>query len=672
MEYELLKDVIIIFALSIVVIFIFHRIKVPAVIGFLLTGILAGPHGFGLITNFHDIEVLAEIGVILLLFTIGIEFSLKKLLEIKKIVLLGGSLQVFLTGLLAMFIVWKFDLSLNESIFIGFLVSLSSTAIVLKILQDKGEVVTLHGKIAVGILIFQDIIVVPMILVTPLLAGTGGKISTEILYLMIKMLGLGIFLVVFSKWVVPRILFQVAKTQSRELFMLTIIVFGFAVAWLTSSIGLSLALGAFIGGLIISESDYSEQAFGNIIPFRDVFTSFFFVSIGLLLDLNYIVDNPLLVLFVTLGVLFAKTLISGLAAFLMGYPFKTTVLVGLTLSQIGEFSFILSRIGLDNGIFSPESYQLFLSVTVLTIGITPFIINASPGFANILLKLPLPEKLKCGLQNIPETDEVRGMKDHVVIIGYGINGKNVARAAKFASIPHVIIELNPETVKTELDKGELIYYGDATQREILEHAGIREALIIVITIPGPGDARRITALTRQLNPNVHIIIRTRFIEDMKTLFDIGADEVIPEEFETSIEIFTRVLAKYLIPREDIEKLVANVRSDGYEMFRGLSLPPDSYSNEKVNIPNVDIHSLHVCTNAPIIGHPISELDLNGNNLTLLAVSREGKVISTPNKDFIINGNDIYFILGSGADINPILRHFTDSNLTARADCESNV
>lgn len=659
-EYFLLKDVIIIFALSIVVIFLFHRIKVPAIIGFLLTGILAGPDGFRLISSQHDIEILAEIGVILLLFAIGIEFSIKKLLEIKKTVLLGGSLQVVITGLLVMLIVSRLGLPLTESVFIGFLVALSSTAIVLKIMQEKGEIVTLHGKIALGILIFQDIIIVPMILITPLMAGTGGNIGMELLYMILKMLGLGVFMFAFGKWVVPKILFQIAKTQSRELFLLTIIVLGFAVALLTSAIGLSLALGAFIGGLIISESEYSEQAFGNIIPFRDVFTSFFFVSVGLLLDLDFILEQPLLVISVTIAVLLLKVLVSGFVAFVLGYPFRTTVLVGLTLSQIGEFSFILSKIGIDAGIFSMESYQVFLAVTVITIALTPFIINWAPRLADFILKYPIPDRLRNGLRKI-EQKQPESKKNHVIIIGYGINGRNVARAAKFANIPHVIIEMNPETVRTEYDKGKDIHYGDATQKEILEHANIKDALIIVITIPAPADSRIITELARRMNPNIHIIIRTRFIQDTTRLMQLGADEVIPEEFETSIEIFTRVLMKYLIPRDKIEHFISEIRSDTYQMFRSSSVEDPAPLNQlSVNAPEPQINSLHVCKNSEIEEKTLAESELNNKQgISFLAVSRGNKTIAKPGEGFVFKENDIVFLLGSRKAIDSVIDLFRD-------------
>lgn len=571
MESLVFEDVIIIFGLSVLVIYLFHRIKVPAIIGFLLTGILVGPHGFELIKNPHEVEIMAEFGVILLLFTIGIEFSLKNLLRIKRIVLLGGSIQVALTVVVTWFIVYQLGQSFQTALFAGFLVSLSSTAVVLKVLQEKGEFGALHGQTSLGILIFQDLIVVGMILITPVLGHGATGLGPIIFTTLLKGLALLLFVFLGTRYVIPRLLFFITKTQSRELFRITIIVLGFMVAWLTSSIGLSIALGAFIGGLMISESDYAEEAFGNIIPFRDAFASFFFVSIGMLIDVGYIWDHLLMVVTVTLCILLLKTILTGLAAFLLGFPFRSVLITGLSLSQIGEFSFILSEFGIKEGVFPTEWYQLFLSVTVVSMAITPFIIEAAPRFSVFVLRMKLPERLRCGLRNFQEAEVNESMNDHLIIIGYGINGRNVARAARFANIPHIIIEMNPETVREHLVKGEIIHFGDATQEVVLNHASIPEARVLVVTVPNPSDSRRITLLARQLNPNLHIIVRTRLLDEMKTLHDLGADQVIPEEFETSIEIFTRVLSKYQIPNDTIEDFVEKVRFDNYEMFRSLSL-----------------------------------------------------------------------------------------------------
>jgi CPA2 family monovalent cation:H+ antiporter-2 len=341
MVFPLLKDIFIIFGLSIVVLFICLRIKIPAIVGFLITGILAGPHGLGLIQAIHEVEIMSEIGVVLLLFTIGIEFSIKDFLQIKKSVLLGGSVQVFLTIFVFFIIAFKVGQGLSQAVFMGFLMSLSSTAIVLKLLQERAEIESPHGRTSLGILIFQDMAVVPMILLTPLLAGAAGNITESLFILMIKVAGIIALVFISAKWLVPYILYQVTRTRNRELFLLSIVIICLAVAWLTYSLGLSLALGAFLAGLIISESEYSHQALGNILPFRDIFISFFFVAIGMLLNLDFLFQKIGTIALITLGVIILKTLIAGFTTSLLGYPLRTMILVGCALSQVGEFSFVL-------------------------------------------------------------------------------------------------------------------------------------------------------------------------------------------------------------------------------------------------------------------------------------------------------------------------------------------
>jgi CPA2 family monovalent cation:H+ antiporter-2 len=570
MELQLLQDITLVLGLSILVLYVFHKLRIPLIIGFLLSGILAGPHGIGLVTDIHDIEVLAEIGVILLLFTIGIEFSLSNLVRIRKTLLLGGSFQVVLTIAATTAVALWIGNPLNESIFIGFLIALSSTAIVLKLIQDKGELETPHGRTAVGILIFQDLVIVPMILFTPFLAGNAAGGGTTILLMVLKFIAVIIFVILGSRYLVPKVFDLIAKTQSRELFILSVLVIAFLVAFLTSSLGLSLALGAFLAGLMVSESEYSQNVLGNVIPFLHVFTSFFFISIGMMLDVNYVFSDVGNVLIFTAIVLTLKTFIASLAAYILGYPLRTALIVGFTLSQVGEFSFILSKIGIAEGLLSGENYQLFLSVSVLSMAATPFVIIIASRAGEWLSRVPVLSRMTHGIPMASEPEKTE-LKDHTIIIGYGINGRNVSHAARFAKIPHIIIEINPDTVKRERKNGENIFYGDATHEEVLEHAFIKQAKILVITLPGTGDALRITHLARDMNPKLCIIIRTRFILHMEDLFKAGANEVIPEEFETSVEIFTRVLDRYGIEREQIDKLVTDIRSDNYEMFRTLSI-----------------------------------------------------------------------------------------------------
>ena len=394
MEIPLLTDIVIIFGLAVAVLLLFHFLRLPAVVGLLLTGILAGPHGFGLIGAVHEVEVLAEIGVILLLFTIGIEFSFKKLIEIKKQVIVGGVLQVGLTILAVFVIARKIGLSSPEAIFYAFLISLSSTAIVLRLIQERAEVDTPHGRTGLGILLFQDIIIVPMILITPMLAGSQpGEIDSSIILFAAKGLAIVILILVAAKWLMPWLLHQVARTRSKELFLLSVVAICLTIAWLTSNAGLSLALGAFIAGLIISESEYSHQALGNILPFRNVFTSFFFVSIGMLLDTGFLVHNPIIILIASGGVLILKAVIASSAAILLGLPLRSGILTGLSICQVGEFSFILSRTGVEHGLLV-DHYQLFLAVAVLTMAATPFIISLAPRFADRVLQISIPVKLK--------------------------------------------------------------------------------------------------------------------------------------------------------------------------------------------------------------------------------------------------------------------------------------
>ncbi len=658
MEIPLLNDIVIIFGLAIAVLFICHRFRVPAVVGFLLTGVFLGPYGLGLVKAVHEVEIFAEVGIVLLLFTIGIEFSFERLLQIKKSVLMGGSLQVSLTFLATLLIAMHFGLAIGKAVFIGFLVALSSTVIVLRLIQERAEVDTPHGRTTLGILIFQDIIIVPMILLTPLLAGATGNLRGSLFLLLAEGIGLILLVIVSAKWIVPHLLYQIAKTRNQELFLLSVIIICLGVAWLTSRVGLSLALGAFLAGLIISESEYSHQALGNILPFRDVFTTFFFVSIGMMLDVGFLIQQPGFIVIITLSVLVLKAIIAGSVVILLGFPLRTAILAGLALSQIGEFSFILSRAGIEHGLLAGDIYQMFLAVSVLSMAATPFIMILAPRMADIILRLPLPKRLISGFYPV---SEIKGAdrNDHLIIIGFGVNGRNVARAARVAGIPYTIIEMNPETVRSEQAKGEIICYGDATQEAVLQHTNIKEARIVVVAINDPTATRRMAEIIRRLNPKVHLIVRTRYLQELKPLYELGADEVIPEEFETSVEIFTRVLTKYLIPRDEIEKLVAEVRADGYEMLRGLSKTSASLFDLKLQLHDVDISTFRILQGSSLIGKTLAQIELRRlYGVSVVAILRNSQTLSNPDADMPFQFNDVLFVLGSSEKISEAINIFS--------------
>ena len=659
MEMPLLKDLLLIFALAIAVLLVCHRVRVATTVGFLITGVLAGPQGLGLIHGVEEVEVLAEIGVILLLFTIGVEFSLQSLFRIKRLVFLGGSLQVFLTVLVTFLICRQFGLAASRGIFVGFLASLSSTAIVLKLFQERAEIESPHGQTGLGILIFQDIAVVPMMLLTPFLAGKGLQVEGAVWLLILKGFGLLALVLVCAKYVVPEMLYRVARTRSRELFSLTILVICFAVAFLTHRLGLSLALGAFLAGLIISETEYAHETMGNVIPFRDVFTSLFFVSIGMLLDVRFLFAQPGQIGLLAAAVMGVKSGLVLLVVLLLGFPLRTGLLTGLALCQVGEFSFILFMRGAEVGLLGSRFYQLFLDVSVLTMGVTPFMIALAPRIADAIMRLPLPRKVKAGFSERALAASRERLRDHLVIVGYGLNGRNLASAAKMARIPYVVIEMNPQTVRKERKKGEPVHYGDASQQAVLESADIRNARVVVVVISDPVACRRITSTVRKENPKAHIIVRTRFLSEMQSLYDLGANQVVPEEFETSVEILSRVLGRYLVPRDEIEMFVAQARAGGYRMFRSPSTDRACGIDLKAQLPDMDVGTVRVNERSVAAGKSLGEIELRRKyGATLLAISREGAVLSNPDGDTTIRPHDVLLILAHPDSLSKVSRLLT--------------
>lgn len=641
-QIPLLKDILLILGFAVVVVLLFQRLKLPSILGFLVTGIIIGPYGLILIDALYEVELMAEIGVILLLFVIGTEFSLKQLNAIRKTVFLGGTLQVGLTILVATGVFVLLDYSVESSVFIGFLFALSSTAIVLRLLQERNAMHTPHGQIALGILIFQDVIVVPMMLVTPILAGQADNVGREVALLLGKTAIVIAITIVSARYIVPRVFHWIAQTKSKELFLLATVVLCFAVAYLTSEAGLSLALGAFLAGLIVSESEYSHQATSLIIPFREIFTSFFFVSIGMLLDLGFLIDHIGLILLAVVIVMLVKGVIVGLAALALRYPMRTVLITGFTLFQVGEFAFILSKIGITYELLSPEMYQYFLSVSILTMAITPFVLQSGEKWADGILrktgKLPLPTT-----PNNQPTDQ--DWHDHLVIIGYGVNGRNVAQAARLAQIPYVILELNPDTVRKEKAKGENILFGDAIHDHILHQVHIDKARVVVVAISDPQATKQIISAIRQHSQTVHLIIRTRFIKETEELMRLGANEVIPEEFETSVEIFSRVLYRFLVPLDQIGSWVDDIRRDNYSMLRPGGLPKVPAS--AAHLPDFNISCVRVqADSGKVVNKALADSHVRQIfGVTVLAIERNEELIADIDADETIRQHDLVYVSG---------------------------
>ncbi len=667
MELEFLKSLVLIFGVSAIVVFALGRLRIPSVVGFLVAGVLLGPYGLKLIRDVESIELFAEIGVILLMFTIGLEFSLKNLVHLRSQVMKEGALQVLLTtGIITILSLIFLEQGLNMAVFDGFLVALSSTAIVMKLLMERAELSSPHGRSSLGILIFQDLCVVPFMLLIPVLSGNGGGIGKIFITLFKAIIVVG--LIIFSaRWTVPFILHEVVKSKSRELFVITIILLCTGTAFLTSKLGLSLALGAFIAGIVISESEYASQAISDILPFKESFTGLFFISVGMLMDINFLFSNAGMVMGVVVAILSLKTLTGLFSGIMAGQSFRISLMTGLYISQIGEFSFVLALAGRTSGLITENSYQLFISASVLSMLITPFIIMASPAFSEYLLR-KLPVKSFETLRRRKEKETYPSKRsEHVIIIGFGLNGSNLARVLRSADIPYVILELNPVTVKRWQKRGEPIYYGDGTSAEILHKMGVKRARVLVVAISDASATRRIVQIARHENPSLHIIVRTRYVREVDDLIKLGANEVIPEEFETSIEIFSRVLHHYHVPVNVITEHIENIRQNSYSALRSIELPVKQLAERHEFLKEIETETYLIKSGSQISGHSLKELHLRGETgVTVIAIQRGGEFYQNPPAEFVLNEGDVLLMIGKKKDLKKALEYLeSDRFLVAK-------
>lgn len=548
----LLKDIVVMFGLAVAVALVCHKLKIPTVVGLIVTGVIAGPHGLGLTTEIDAVEMLAEIGVIFLLFTIGLEFSIASIGHVKRLFFAGGPLQVGVTALAVTGLSLSLGVNAQQAILFGLVASLSSTAIILRLLQERSELSSPHGKGTMAILIFQDIAFVPMMLVVPFLAGVDAdNVWREVGILVLKVALIWLAIGLAAPRLVPRLLTRIARTRSNELFLLSIGVLCFFVAWLTSLAGLSLALGAFLAGLILSDSEHSHRALENVLPFRDVFSSFFFVSMGMLLDAGYVTAHLPAVLGMTFLIMVIKAFVTTGVMLGVGLPYRVSTMTGLSLAQAGEFSLLLLSAALGVSLIDRDAYQFVLAVCLFSMAAAPFVVNATARLADFGARTPLPIKVREGRYFITSDADDR-MKDHIVIVGYGVIGAMVGHSARLCDIQYEVIEISYDVVQEQRSRGVPIFYGDATQEASLVKANIKDARVCVVAIPDPVGTARVVSLVRRLNPDVVIVARVRYVRDMARLYALGASEVVSEETEASIKMFTLVLEKYGVAPDVIE------------------------------------------------------------------------------------------------------------------------
>jgi len=650
---QIIQDLALLLLVSLPINVLFHRIRLPSIMGFLIAGILIGPHGMGWIGDPSSVENLAEIGIILLLFIIGLEFSISQLLKNMASIVSAGFLQMGLT-IGAWYLIQTYFLgdSGSVSLALAMIIALSSTAIVLKMVTDRAELDTLHGRTSVGILLFQDLCVVPLMLMIPLLANSGETSSMDFVTAFGKAFAAVAGIFFLSRLLVPRFLSAVARMGSKEHLTLLVILIILGTGWVSHQLGLSLAMGAFIAGLIISESEYSHQIILDILPLRDYFSSIFFISIGMLLNVGNFIDHISIILLLTFTVIVLKTVSGFIAAVAVGSPARISFIVGIRLAQIGEFSLILAGLALTQGLLSSDNHQIFLSVAVLTMLIAPVLIQVSSTVSYFLFS----KWTAGGTQEELPAQPGEQLKGHVIIAGYDVVGRNLARVLKETHLPFTVVELDGDLIKHALTEQVPILYGDASNRATLARAGIAQAKIIVYSLPDHQATEQSVRLARTLNPDIFIMVKTRFSSQVDELKKAGANQVIPEEFETSIEIFSRVLREFRMPNNIIEQQVELVRLEGYGMFRGLSLNMESMQNFSTYLTASLSQSFQVMEDSWSNGQQLDSLNLTQQTgATLIAVVRDNHAQPNPAGDLRIQTEDVLILFGRHAQVDQAMR-----------------
>jgi CPA2 family monovalent cation:H+ antiporter-2 len=657
----ILVDVTIILGLAMIVVLLSNYFKIPTILGLLITGIVAGPEALSLIKSMKNINIFADIGVVLLLFSIGIEISLKNLYRIRKQVFLGGTLQMLLTVAFTLILGFFTNLGFKTNLLLGLMFSLSSTAIVLKILQSTSKLNSAQGKSTLAILIFQDIIVIPLMLLLPYLGDTtSGSWSSLFSTLLMGVITV-VLTIVLARVAMPKFLFLVAKSKSSELFLLSVLVICMAIAGFTAYIGLSLSLGAFLAGLIISESEYSHEAFGTILPFRELFTSFFFISIGLLVNVSFFISHISIILLITAAVLILKTIGTTIASYYTGHNLRVAFITGIFLSQVGEFSFILLNEALKYNLLNQEIYQTFLSVSILSMALTPSILQHGERLAGYLGNLLMSDQLKKRFPRLIKSSRdiytvEKKLSDHIIMIGYGNGGKSISKALRMASIPFLAIDSDPEIVLAAKSKKTPVIFGSATNKSVLEHAYIKDARVIIITVSEYDIVKNIILEVRKLNQNVYIITVTNKLQDAVKLFDIGANDVISEQFETSMEIVARALAKYLVPRNQIDEFIYKIRELNYSMMRSIRYEQQGIQDYRLEISETEITTVRVRAEMPFCYKLLSEANIRIKyGINILALKRGANIIANPDGQVQLLPGDLLVVFGSHQNIDEFLR-----------------
>ena len=618
-----------------------QRLGQPLVLGYILTGVILGPHTGGLtVSNIHEIELLAEIGVALLLFALGLEFSLKDLKAVKQVALIGTPIQIILTIGLGFGIGYLMGWSWKASLWLGSLFSLSSTMVILKTLMSQGWLGTLSSKVMIGMLIVQDLAVVPMIIILPQL--NNPSIGLPLLaYATLKAGGFIVVMILLGARLLPYLMAHIAKVGSRELFLLAITAIGLGVGYVTYLVGLSFAFGAFVAGMVLSGSDYGHQALSDIIPVRDLFGLLFFASVGMLLDISFLLEHIGQVIIFVLAVSIGKSGIFALLVRMFGYGNVVPLAVGLGLFQIGEFSFVLARVGISTNSIGNDTYSLVLTTAILTMMLTPLVSGQTARLYAMKKRWFRYEPLDS--MNLPEA----GLRNHVVIAGGGRMGFQVAQVLKRLELQFVIIELDQHRVEQAKIAGMPVVYGDASHEIVLEAAKVGKACLLLITTPGIVVARSIAEHAKRLNGQIEVVVRVSDPEFLKAFEELDVRGVILPEFEAGLEMTRQALIHLRIPVTEIQRYTEELRQELYTPLFSSETDYKTLTQMRGAEQQFDLQWTLLSSSSPLVGVSIGEAQIRKmTGASVVGVIRAGKLEPNPDSKFRFQSDDLVAIIGT--------------------------
>jgi CPA2 family monovalent cation:H+ antiporter-2 len=634
-------SIISLMAIAVFLVWFFKRISLPPILAYLVAGVVTGPELLKLFTNPDDMHLAAEVGIVFLLFSLGLEFSVARMVAMRRLVFGMGAAQMCLTTAILAAIGLLFGQSMTASLIIGASIALSSTAIVIKTIDGQGKLNTQRSQLAVSILLFQDIAVVPLLIIIPLLSATSEiSIGNAILISLIKGIVVVALLLSIGKWLLPRIFNEIAKTKTDELFVLSTILIALLAAGTTFAFGLSMALGAFLAGMMLSESQYRHQLESDIRPFRDILMGIFFVTVGMKLELSVLLSELHIIVLGIVILVVVKVVVVRISAWISREKAEDGWAAGFKLAQMGEFSFVIIALALENQLISKEQSSILVCMGLFSMAITPWLIDKSGPFS---LALVGNKSGAVNLESIAPKSTL--MQNHVIILGFGRVGQSVARMLKLEAVPFQAIDIDPIRVQESRNAGEPVLYGDGSQKDILTTANIAQATSVIITFDQHSKAMQVINTIKAINPATVVLVRTRKDHHLQELFDAGASQVVPEMQEGSLMLISQVLHYSGIPMSRILKRIRNERKQGYEHMHGFFPGETTEINFETSDKLEFLHAIVMTYNAFAVGKSIEELGITNKRVKLISIRRNGKEQEHPSPDYLIESQDVVVISG---------------------------